>query len=311
MFKRSYNRAILRIELRTVSPLLIKAGDSGLGPTAAQLACVRTRHADAGVETTVYIPGSSLRGVVRAAAEASLAGKTFVNHHGPVDGYRDPFDTASGRSIAGGPPPPTAEIHRSHPLTMRLFGSTSLKSRCSIRDLFPWSPGTARISQADTFTQANRTELRNNVAIDRVLGSVKHGPWDAELVPAGVSFWGDLALENYEVWQLGLLARAFDELNDGFAQLGSGKSRGLGVVRLTVTTLVHEQAARAGARPHGVAHLADAETRRAYDLFSEPPDALPIADGEPRGLHRRFTVTDAAPWLDAGRRALAPLESPA
>lgn len=307
MFKRSYNRAVLRLELLTVSPLLIKAGDAGLSRSAAQLACVRTRHAGAG--STVYIPGSSLRGVLRAAAEASLRGQRFKNVHGPVDGADDTDDARSSRQ--SGDATSTAETHRSHPLAARLFGSTRLKSRLSVRDLFPWPGETPQERLADTpsFQQANRTEVRNSVAIDRLLGSVKHGPWDAELVPAGVTFWGDLALENYEVWQLGLVARAIDELNDGFAQLGSGKSRGLGLVRVSVTRVVHEQPFHAGERPLGVSRLADPRTRQDYDLFPEPADALPAAVHELRGLHRRFTAEAAAtaPWIDAGRRCLESL----
>lgn len=307
MFKRSYNRAVLRIELLTVSPLLIKAGDARLSPTAAQLACVRTRHASAGL--TVYIPGSSMRGVIRATAEASLRGQRFRNCHREVDGADDPLEHAAPAPTET----PTPEVHRAHALTARLFGSTQLKSRCSIRDFFPW-PGDiepAQIASTEAFQQANRTELRNNVAIDRLLGSVKNGPWDAELVPAGVKFWGDLSLENYEIWQLGLLARAIDELNDGFAQLGSGKSRGLGLVTLQVTQLLHEQPYRAGERPRGVARLVDDSTRQEYDLFPEAAEALPAASGEPRGLHRRFRISapDTGPWLAAGRRALESLRS--
>jgi CRISPR-associated protein Csm3 len=307
MFKRSYNRAVLRIEIQTISPLLIKSGDAGMGPTAAQLACVRTRHAAAG--PTVYIPGSGLRGVVRSAAEATLQGQTFRNKHGSIDGAEDPL-LSKKPEADGREQPSTAVIHRNHALTARLFGSTQIKSRCAIRDLFPWPADTPpeAIHRTPSFTQANRTELRNNVSIDHLLGSVKNGPWDSELVPAGVHFWGDVALENYEVWQLGLLVRAFDELNDGFAQLGSGKSRGLGVVRVTVEQLLHEQPSRAGDRPRGVSGLADARTRDDYDLFDEAPDALPAAAHEPRGLHHRFTVHATDPWLEAGRVALNRLE---
>ncbi|HEY8378342.1 MAG TPA: RAMP superfamily CRISPR-associated protein, partial [Nannocystis sp.] len=297
MFKRSYNRAVLNVEIETVSPLLIKAGDSALSPTAAQLACVRTRHAVAGL--TVYIPGSSLRGVLRSAAETSLDGQRFASLQGPVDGAIDPFKrhkpTSELRERESEPrkrdsKTSTPAVHREHSLTERLFGSTSIKSRCAVRDLFPWPRDTApaQIAATTSFVQANRTELRNNVAIDRLLGSVKQGPWDAELVPAGVTFWGEITLENYEVWQLGLLTRALDALDESFANLGSGSSRGLGLVHVRVSSLIHEQPARAGERPRGVSQLADDATRRDYGLFPEAPDALPEASGQLRGLHRRF-----------------------
>ena len=148
------------------------------------------------------------------------------------------------------------------------------------------------------------------MAIDRILGSVKHGPFDQELVPAGVSFWGEIALENYQVWQLGLLVRALDEISEGFAQLGSSKSRGLGFARATVISIVHEQPLRAGERPAGVGTLVSEEERSAYGLLPEPAVQLPATMGEPRGLSRRF-VTDDPPaieiWIEAARQALGGL----
>jgi CRISPR-associated RAMP protein (TIGR02581 family) len=312
MFRRSYNRAAMRIRITTVTPLRIGAGGLSLDPSGADLTCVRTRHATHG--TTVYIPGSSLKGVVRAAAEASVRGQRLAG--GQVGACDDPLEHKDERKSCGarhqqGAEPPTHVIHRDHCLTCRLFGSQQIKGRVSPRDLFPWSDdpraGSALSPGGDNHVNANRLELRHGVAIDRILGSVKQGqgPFDHELVPAGVAFFGDIALENYQVWQLGLLATAFDQLNDGIAQLGSSKSRGLGVVAVAVEEIVHEQAGR-GAQPCGVAALASPEEREAYGLL--PETVLPASAGEPRGLATRFVIRDQAPaWLAAGRAALEAL----
>lgn len=309
MFRRSYNRAALRVRLTTVTPLRIGAGELGLDPSGADLTCVRTRHAAHG--TTVYIPGSSLKGVVRAAAEASVRGQRFAGRVGACD---DPLDHKDARRSCGarhqdGSNTPTHDIYRDHCLACRLFGSLAIKGRASLRDLFPWSDdpgaGAAFAPGGDNQISANRLELRHGVAIDRILGSVKHGPFDQELVPAGVAFFGDIALENYQVWQLGLLAAAFDQLNGGIAQLGSSKSRGLGVVTATVEEIVHDQAGR-GSQPCGVAALATPEEREAYGLLTEP--ALSAGDGVRHGLATRFVVRDqAAAWLATGRDALGAL----
>lgn len=311
MFRRSYNRAVLRVRITTVTPLRIGAGDVGLDPSAADLTCVRTRHAAHGL--TVYIPGSSLKGVVRAAAEASVRGQRFAG--GSTGACDDPLDNqAPGKSCGTrflrDNDSPAEDLHRGHCLACRLFGSQAIKGRASLRDLFPWSddpradPGLA--PRGDNQTSANRFELRHGVAIDRILGSVKHGPFDQELVPAGVAFFGEIALENYQVWQLGLLAAAFDQLNSGIAQLGSSKSRGLGVVTITVEEIVHEQAGRT-AQPVGVAALAAPGECTAYGLLAETP--LPASAGQPHGLAMRFVVRDgAAAWLAAGRDALGALQ---
>lgn len=311
MFKTSYNRAVLRIRIETITPLLIRAGDSGLDPTAASLACVRTRHARHG--STVYIPGSSFKGVLRSAAEALVRGQT-------IKGFPDACNPLDEPNSCGGKAQrmkktrgaiPSAEVHREHCLACRLFGSTAMKGRASVRDLFPWDDN---IDEAVTISeenrkrrvQANDVELRHGVSINRVSGSVQHGPFDQELVPAGVSFWGEIALENYQVWQLGLLAGAFEEVNQGFAQLGSSKSRGLGVAKVHIITAVHEQRRNASTLPRGVGGLASDEEVRSYGLVSPERDLVFDKPSELRGLSMRFVAEkDAAErWLSTGIEAL-------
>ncbi|MGK4007821.1 CRISPR-associated RAMP protein Csx7 [Sorangium sp. So ce1036] len=305
MFKKSYNRAVLGVRVETVTPLLIRAGDAGIDPTAADLSCVRTRHAVHG--RTVYIPGSSLKGVIRSAAEASVRGETF----GGARGACNPLDHKNEcNAHANSDRFPTATIYRDQCLACRLFGSLAIKGRAAVRDLFPWlERGDEAARPGGTNHQrANQVEQRHGVAIDRILGSVKPGAlFDQELVPAGVAFWGEIALENYQVWQLGLLVRALDEISEGFAQLGSSKSRGLGFARAEVISIVHEQPLRGGERPAGVGKLMSPEEHAAYGLLREPDVALPALLGEPRGLSRRFATTDSPAiqaWIEAARQAL-------
>ncbi|GAB4520727.1 MAG: RAMP superfamily CRISPR-associated protein [Haliangiales bacterium] len=306
MFRKSYNRAVLHLRVDTVTPLLIQAGDSGLDPAAADITCVRTRHARWG--STVFIPGSSFKGVIRSAAEAAVRGHKF----GPVSGACDDPLNHKQNSCSGKLQKSEADssaIHRQHCLACRTFGSMAMKGRAAPRDLFPWPDDAAGRDPSEVralVEHANQLELRHGVAIDRLTGSVKHGPFDQELVPAGVSFWGDIALENYQACQLGLLAQAFDSVNDGIAQLGGSKSRGLGAARVQVERIVHEQRT-AGADPLGVGQLAADVERDAYGLV--PDYALPKAAGTRRGLATRFEVSgdDTEAWLNAGRDALGAL----
>lgn len=306
MFRKSYNRAVLHIRVDTVTPLLICAGDSGLDPVAADLTCVRTRHGLYG--RTVYIPGSSLKGVVRAAAEASVRGRPFSSGlQGACDDPLDHKHKSCGGKLEKSQAP-SHEIHKAHCLACRLFGSLGMRGRASVRDLFPWSDSAeGRCAPGgDNYQQANRLELRHGVAIDRIIGSVKHGPFEQELVPAGISFWGDIALENYQVWQLGLLAEAFAQINDGIAQLGMSKSRGLGVAKVHVERIVHEQAG-SDTVPRGVGDLAPPAERDGYGLTQE--GGLPASQGEARGLAIRFEITEGAnAWLEAGLEALGGLQ---
>lgn len=297
MFKQAYNRVLLDLEVETITPLLIKAGDAGLNPAASDLNPVRTRHPKWG--DSVYIPGSSLKGVVRSAAEASVRGQTLGEN---LQGACDTLGSeCCGRVIKDMAP---RDVYSKHCAACRAFGSTLMKGRASVRDLYPWTDNDE--GSADNVTAANQVETRHGVAINRISGGVHHGPFDQELVPAGVIFFGEISLVNYQVWQLGLLAAGLDELNEGFARLGSSKSRGLGGVRVRVAHLRHDQPLTAGDRPLGVATLAGADGE-AYGLLHE--SALPETAGSHHGIRYRFEAKDAdtQPWLDAGLVALAGL----
>lgn len=298
MFRKTLNRAVVGLKVTTRSPLLIRTGDTGLDPSSAELSCVRTRHAALG--STVYVPGSSAKGVIRSAAEASIRG------FGKIRGVTAACDPLDNRNGCGGQwsrqkRARSEAVYQGHCLACRLFGSTALRGRCAIRDLFPFEAGDA--APNENFLAANRTELRNGVGIDRIAGSVKVGPFDFEMVPAGVWFAGDIALTNVQAWQIGLLAAGLRELDEGFAQLGSTKSRGLGVVSVAVDRVLFEQTIRGPEHPVGVGHLTD-QSDRGYGLL--PESTLRSMPGRTRGLSRRFELTGAAAndWLRSTEDAL-------
>jgi len=305
MFKISYNRAIMRVRVETVTPLSIRAGETGLDPTSSDLACVRTHHRVHG--TTVYIPGSSFKGVLRSTAEAQLRGQRFKHQGGSeLEGACDPANHRT--SCAQHKGDDTAAIHRANCLACRIFGSLSMRGRCAPRDLFPFS-ASVEISADEraNLARANRVEVRHGVLIDRISGAVAGSClFDQEIVPAGITLHGEIALHNYQAWQLGLLWSSLDELNEGFAQLGSSKTRGLGVVRVEVDALMHEQR-YTSEHPAAVGDLVGDREARDYGLF--PEVRLPAAEGRARGLSRRFEVSgpDLARWRDAAMTGLANL----
>ena len=302
MYKVAYNRALLRYRIETVTPLLIRSGLASL-ESVVDLECVRTRHAALG--PSVYIPGSSFKGVVRSAAESFVRSRSY----GGVDGACDPFSKSGcGSHKSDGP---THEVHKQHCLACRLFGSLRMKGRASLRDLHPWSGSGAALSEGEqrNFDRANGVEIRHGVGIDRITGATHGGAkFEMEVVPSGVTFYGETSLENYQIWQLGLLFSAFDEVDDGFAQLGSTQSRGLGVARIHLDAIIHEQMASAGDTPKGVGALMPSGLGDDYGLLREAD--LPASESRTRGLLRRFEVMEAAAlreWRDAAANALGGL----
>src|SRR5436853_4688565 len=67
MHKKLFNEATFSIILSVQGPLLVKSGIEGWDPTIPDMQFVRTRHHTLG--DTIFIPGSSLKGPIRAYTE--------------------------------------------------------------------------------------------------------------------------------------------------------------------------------------------------------------------------------------------------
>lgn len=183
-----------------------------------------------------YLPGASLRGVLRQAAERAIAERR-------PDLIVDPF-AASGRHAGSdrailaereraeiedvetvADRPDSVRIYRETRPIERCFGHTLLRGRWSIEDAWP---------------EENRTPgvtIRDGVGIDRTTGAARDQiKFDFEALTSG-TFTTTLTLVNYELWQLGLLAHALAALDGGDVRLGYGTRRGLGRVRWIVREL--------------------------------------------------------------------------
>lgn len=254
MYKQLWNRLRLEFTVTPKAPLLIKSGTVSLDPSLPDMQFVRT---GTGSGETVFIPGSSLKGVFRSFGEKVL--RTLRE-----DWACDPLSNGGcGRKLKA--ERDTAKVYRESCLACRLYGNTRLKGRVAFADAFP---------EGEV-----KTEVRYGVAISRLSNAVAHGPFDIEVVVAGL-FQGGLTLNNFTVWQLGLLALTVQALNEGLVKIGFGKNRGFGEVAFTVKQATLDLAKTAAAVPPdqlwGAGRFANQEERQAYDL-----DADDFLDGLP------------------------------
>lgn len=175
-----------------------------------------------------YVPGTSLRGPVRAQAERIL--RTVIPG-GPPTTACDPFeqDAVPARSCSKR----LAEEHAAVPYAVvcpacRLFGCTGTASRIQISD-------------ADVDKSA-RSVYRDMIGIDRFTGGVYQGEITEEgkkkgganmrfHALEGASFETTLTITNFELWQLGLLAFVFRDFKDGLVSIGFGKTKGFGQIK--------------------------------------------------------------------------------
>lgn len=224
MFKESLNWLALTLTLTPAGPILVKSGhEAGADPTLLDMNFVRTQRP--GLEKpTVFIPGSSLKGTLRSYTERIL--RTVLDKESPQH-CCNPFDEKSfcGKRLENDKDP--VRRYRDSCPACRIFGNTALAGRLALTDAYPPDRQLA---------ETNKTEQRDGVAIDRLLGGVAHGPFTLEIVTRG-AFCATLTLENFELWQVGLLAVALRDLGTGLCPIGFGKTRGLGRMQVTFEAL--------------------------------------------------------------------------
>lgn len=215
MHKTRYNSLLLDLTISPRSPLLIKSGEISADPSLPDMQFVRTYRAGTG--EVLYIPGASLKGVVRSFIEKAL--RTLDDRQS----WRwacNPFETGCGQILGReAKEPPSWEVYRRSCGVCRLFGHTRLRGRVAFADFHPKGEV--------------KTEIRYGVAISRLSHAVAQGPFEME-VAVGGAFKGRVMLENYELWQLGLVAMALEVMNQGFLKVGFGKNRGFGEVEVKV-----------------------------------------------------------------------------
>jgi CRISPR-associated RAMP protein (TIGR02581 family) len=230
----------LRMEglLTTRTGLHIGAGGSG-DPLATDLPVVRDGSG------RPYIPGSSLKGVLRSATEALLRGAPFAGKSGEPDLWacqmmsgapcvtheqvvelREKKESEPGREAVDAGREVAEAVWKESCTVCRLFGSLAMASRVRFPDL-------------PLVGDLPGMELRNGVGIDRDKGlAADKVLYDFEAVPPGTSFRLTVILDNPEDSDAGLLLYLFHEMDQGNLALGGKTSRGLGQVRVAWESLV-------------------------------------------------------------------------
>jgi len=250
MHGRLYNELSLEIAIMPQTPLLIKSGQkASIDPALPDMQFVRTRRRlpNGEVSEVVYIPGSSLRGVVRAHAERLL--RTLDEKHACYVVEAKKFclrqkGLKEDKESANHP-------YKESCYACKLFGNTEIASRVQMSDLYP--------------TEDPLRESRFGVAIDRITGAVAVSPFDLEVV-TDARFEGRIVLRNFTVGQLGLLGAALLDIADGLVALGHAKSRGLGRVCIKFTRAEFRFSKRTDGAILGVGELADQQLKQKYGL---------------------------------------------
>lgn len=310
MLKQLVNECLIDLHIIPEGPILIKSGVATIsGPDMAFVRVWRNGRQE------VYLPGSSLKGVLRSYAEriartlnlaaacdpfakegpAMFCGNCFEKiKHGKrgIPEWLQPYEL----------PDPVKEPDR---LNQRVYTDS-----CPICRLFGSTWYAGRLATADAYAVGTppAPQPRDGVGIDRFTGGSAPGvKFDLEVVTEGC-FKTTLHLRNFELWQLGLVAFLLQDLKDSLLRIGASKSRGLGKVRGEVQQMKLYYLGRNVPEPPqgqfplcGVGALVGQEMATQYGM--EPPyqamEDLPEGVTSPPGLGLRTTYVfpgDSFPW---------------
>lgn len=220
MHKRFVNHCTIEFSIVPAGPILIKSGKEGADPTKPDMEFVETYHSGG---RSIYLPGSSLKGAVRAHAERIVrtVGKTSRPNNPSEVWANDPLND-DYKYLNNQPAP---HIYRLSSFTDQMFGNISIASRVRIEDAYPDKSILLKI------------EERNGVAIDRVFGSVAVGPFNYQVCTGG-EFNTKIHLKNFSLAQLGLIGLVLRDLDEGWFGLGFAKSRGMGLVEVKLKSAI-------------------------------------------------------------------------
>jgi CRISPR-associated RAMP protein (TIGR02581 family) len=275
MLRKLVNQAEVSLILEPDEPLLVASAI----PNAAgiDLPFVLTYRSGSDVGEP-YLPGSSLKGVLRSHTER--LSRTFAPNARVCDPHlHDSNRTPSDRVLfCGDRLRPRRDQGASSPLAShdlykgscpicRTFGSTMYRGRFSIGDAY-LQPGERAV-----------IERRDGVGIDRFSGGASRGvKFEMEVLTRG-KFSTRMRIENFEDWQLGILALLTRDLADKFISIGHSTTRGLGrlkaqIERFDVMYVVPPSKALTPDRIHGVGSLLSDAERGGYDYHREDYIAL-------------------------------------
>ena len=280
MLRKWLCQADVKITIEPVDPVLIKSGYATMD--GVDMVPVSTFKNGQRVH---YFPGTSLKGVLRShlerIARTLQPGKVCLPYYDPRRNMSIPVASEQDSYGCGYRPrkSPASAAYADSCATCRMFGSLKFGGRFSIGDAYPL-PGHER-----------EPELRNGVGIDRFTGGTVPGVLFDLKVLVGGEFEASLRLTNFELWQLAAVNLLLFDLADEMIAIGSGRSRGLGRVRITVTSyrLAYVRSVAHVAGLYQLATPAEQQEYRLHDWTPQSPIALPPA--QPRGLRQQYDLS--------------------
>lgn len=228
MFKTTRNLMKLKIKITPKTPLLVSSGKT-FDVTRPDMEFFRL---DTPWGETIYIPGSSIKGVLRAGLEAVLGENKKFSEYKCCTSEKMCHEIKTKNMRTNKVP------FQEHCPVCRIFGSGDLASRLEISDVFPYDADDEPEAKEKKIKETNKMmSSRTGIQIDRKTGKTKGGALFEYEIFSGGELFGEFSFTNYELHQPGLLFTLFALANEGFLRFGHSKSRGLGVLNFNVESI--------------------------------------------------------------------------
>jgi len=243
----------LDITLRTViyegiikaeEPLRIGVGREETPWGLSDLPVIRIRETSKGIETP-YIPGSSLKGVLRSTAEATarlhnikpepcsgLTQDSCMKKH--IQALGSKLEDIIKNTIKEDEDKALQYINEYACLLCKIFGATSYRSKVYLCDAYPFDSSGRILPVA--------VGVKSGIAIDRTTGAAAPGAlYNVEYISPGSMFFFKVVAYNLPNYALALLLNSIQAIDNGYVRLGGFKSRGFGKATINQKrmTIIH------------------------------------------------------------------------
>ncbi|MBI2470384.1 MAG: CRISPR-associated RAMP protein [Planctomycetes bacterium] len=296
MLKKLINSAHISFKIAPLDPLLIKSGQATVGGT--DMSFMRTYKF--GEKEFPFIPGSSIKGMLRAYAEKIC--RTLGDNKVPVclpyiDSKKNDLTPDEKAQAACGLR--VKEKDKEGNKSRTIISAKMYNISCPVCRLFGSHKYIGRLATSDAYLTKesegqHRLEIRDGIAIDRLTGGTAGGAkYDFEVLTKG-DFETSVDIRNFERWQLGLIGLVFRDMEDGLIRIGFGKSRGLGKIKAEIKNFKIISYNMPLRKLSGiVAHCTEQE-KQSYGFFTETNggEDTPWPECEKKGLRHEYTITE-------------------
>ena len=300
MLKRNLNYAVIDFTIAPLDPILVKSNQSTV--SGVDMSFVQTYRR--GDKAEPFIPGSSLKGVIRSYAEKICRSLRAA----PVPVCLPYLQPGNETPIESGQASCGFRMKEIEDNGITIPSSDAYKISCPICKIFGSHQFIGRLSTSDGYV-VNKfiLENRDGVAIDRFTGGAASGAiFDLEVLTSG-DFRTKIEIHNFENWQLGLIGLVLRDMEDGLIRIGMGKSRGLGRIKASIDTFSVAYWGKPSQKLVGMHSLCTPEE---IDLYGFIPETAPESNlGAPTklGLRHVYDITDN--WKDLLSDAVSDLDA--